>query len=413
MEFREQTLDNGLQIVAECNYDAYSTALGFFVRTGARDETDDVAGVSHFLEHMAFKGTPTRSAADVNREFDEMGAHYNAGTGEESTIYYATILPEYQDQATELLGDILRPTLRQQDFDTEKQVIIEEIHMHEDQPPFGSEEKCRVAYFGSHPLGRSVFGTIGSITDLSVEAMRGYLTRRYSPGNITLVGAGRIDFDSLVTAAEQRYGLWKPFDAGRDPMPITPQEGFLIIHKETATQQYAVQMSAGPVREEERYAANLLATILGDDTGSRFYWELVDPGLAEHASLGYWEYDDAGVFVTYLVCDPDGAADNLQRVADICRLVQSAGVTEEELAQAKSKLSSRIVLSGERPGNRLFAVGGEWIQRRQYTSVREMLNKVAAVTTADVKRVLESYPPSRNMTVAIGPLADLTPPKIA
>src|SRR5512137_1763351 len=129
MEFHQHTLQNGLEIVAECNGDAHSAAVGFFVRTGSRDETDAVAGVSHFLEHMMFKGTPTRSADDVNREFDEMGAHYNAFTNEENTVYYASVLPEHQIPALELLADILRPSLREDDFETEKQVILEEIQM--------------------------------------------------------------------------------------------------------------------------------------------------------------------------------------------------------------------------------------------------------------------------------------------
>ncbi|MEX0678298.1 MAG: pitrilysin family protein, partial [Pirellulales bacterium] len=143
MEFLEQRLANGLRIVAECNPEAHSTALGFFVETGARDENDAIAGVSHFLEHMMFKGTPTRTAQDVNREFDEIGAHYNAFTSEEHTVYYAAVLPEYQTAAVELLCDIIRPSLREEDFDTEKQVIIEEIRMYEDQPPFGADDKCR------------------------------------------------------------------------------------------------------------------------------------------------------------------------------------------------------------------------------------------------------------------------------
>jgi len=119
-----------------------------------------------------FKATPSRSADDVNREFDEMGAHYNAGTTEENTVYYAAVLPEYQHKVVALLADILRPSLREEDFNTEKQVILEEIKMYEDQPPFGADEKCRAAFFGPHPLGRSVLGTARSVTDLTVSAMR-------------------------------------------------------------------------------------------------------------------------------------------------------------------------------------------------------------------------------------------------
>ena len=147
MKFRHHTLPNGLEIIAECNPAAYSAAMAFFVQTGSRDETDDLSGVSHFLEHMAFKGTPTRSAADVNRELDEMGAHSNAFTSEEQTVYYITVLPEYQDRALDLLSDIMRPSLRPDDFDTEKQVILEEIAKYEDQPPFGAHEKSMALHF--------------------------------------------------------------------------------------------------------------------------------------------------------------------------------------------------------------------------------------------------------------------------
>ena len=216
---------------------AYSTALGFFVRTGSRDETDALAGVSHFLEHMVFKGTPSRSADDVNREFDEMGAHYNAFTNEENTVFYASVLPEHQDRAEELLADILRPSLREDDFETERQVILEEIQMYEDQPPFGADDKCRALHYGSHPLGRSVLGTVASVGGLAVEEMREYFRRRYSPGNIVLAAAGRIDFDRLVawpgsaaaSGSRSRPGGRSTGRAGG---------GFHVLHKETATQQY-------------------------------------------------------------------------------------------------------------------------------------------------------------------------------
>ncbi len=152
MEFRKHTLPNGLQIVAECNELALSTALGVFVSAGARDETDEVAGVSHFLEHMAFKGTPRRSAEDVNREFDEIGAHYNAYTSEEHTVYYGTVLPEYQRACVDLLTDIVRPSLRTEDFEMEKQVIQEEIQMYLDQPPYGTDDQVKQLCFGDHPI---------------------------------------------------------------------------------------------------------------------------------------------------------------------------------------------------------------------------------------------------------------------
>jgi predicted Zn-dependent peptidase len=412
LKFREHVLSNGLEIVAECNDDAYTTALGYFVKTGARDETDAVSGVSHFLEHMMFKGTAKRSADDVNREFDEMGAHYNAFTNEESTVYYAAVLPEFQNQAVELLGDILRPALREEDFDTEKQVILEEIQMYEDQPPFGADDKARAMYFGSHSLGRSVLGTPKSVTDLPVGAMLDYFRRRYSPANISLIAAGRVDFEQLVATADRQCGDWERVPTERIVQPAKAQHGFSVLPKETAAQQYLLQMTPGPAAEDaDRYAAKLLATVLGDDSGSRLYWELSDPGLAEHVSLGHCEYQGAGVMMTYLCCEPDQTAEDLQRIVDVYRKAETEGITPAELDQAKNKIRSRIVLSSERPRGRLFALGTDWLYRHEYRPTEAELATVAAITVDELHNVLAKYPLSQSMTVTIGPLKKLPQPR--
>ena len=187
MQFRKAVLDNGLEIVAECNDDARSTSVGFFVRTGARDETDDVAGVSHFLEHMMFKGTAKRTAEQVNLDFDVLGADYNAFTSEENTVFYAAILPEYLPHAVDILADILRPSLRTEDFDMEKNVIIEEIGMYDDQPMWSAYDHAKRSYFAEHPLGNSILGSAASITALTREQMYAYFQRRYVAPNITVV----------------------------------------------------------------------------------------------------------------------------------------------------------------------------------------------------------------------------------
>lgn len=414
MKFRNHTLKNGLEIVAECNGAAYSAALGFFVRAGSRDETDAIAGISHFLEHMAFKGTPTRSVDDVNREFDEMGAYNNASTGEEYTIYHAAVLPEYQTPALHLLADILRPSIREPDFQTEKQVIIEEIRMYEDQPPFCADEKARALFFGFHPLGRSVQGTVESIEALTVAAMRDYFRRRYSPENIVLVGTGKIDFEAFVDVTGECCGGWKPCSAGTQARIIEPCRGqtlFQVERKEAAVQEYAIELAEGPaIGDDDRFAAKLLATVIGDDSGSRFYWELIDPGHAEHASLCHCDFEGAGVMMTYMSCDPAEAADNLRRIRDIYRRVETDGVTEEELRQAKNKVRSRVVISSERPRGRLFSVGSDWLGRREYNSMQKDLDDVAAITLDDLHAVVKKYPLTRCTTLAIGPLSKIAEP---
>lgn len=408
MEFRKQTLDNGLEIVAECSPHAYSAAVGFFVKCGARDESDENHGVSHFLEHMVFKGTATRSAADVNRELDEIGSHSNAYTSEEQTVYFAAFLPEYQAQAVTLLSDILRPALRPADFETEKLVILEEIAKYEDQPPFGAHEKCMAAHFGPHPLGRSILGTVESVTRLTSDRMMEYFQQRYSPRNIVLVATGNVDFDALVALADRCCGNWTPFDAAREIRRAAAHQGLEVFHKPAAVQQYVVQIANGPaIDDDDRYAGRLLATVLGDDSGSRMFWELVDPGYAETAAMNACEYQGTGLLMTQLCCAPEDTADNFARIADLVAEAEADGVTEAELAQARSKIRSHLVLQSERPINRLFAVGGNWIARRRYRTLREVIDSYQQVTCGEVAAVLAKYPLSVQTTVAVGPLRDV------
>ncbi len=409
MQFHHATLENGLEVIAESNPDAYSCAVAFNVRTGSRDETPELAGVSHFLEHMVFKGTPTRGAADVNREFDAMGADNNAYTSKENTVYYAAMLPEFVRPSLELLADILRPSLREEDFETERKVIIEEIRMYDDQPPYGADEQCEARHFGRHPLANSVLGTVQSIEALTVRQMRDYFQRRYSPSNITLVAAGKVDFDALLTHAEACCGQWEPVAVdARDLTPPTRHPGFSSMRKEASTQQYCLELAAAPWKTAaDRYAADLLTTILGDSSGSRLYWELVDSGEAEQAAMYYVEYQGAGLFWTMLSCQPEKVDRNLQKVHQVFEQAARKGITARELEQAKNKTKAHAVISSERPMRRLRAVGGHWIQHGEYLSLRQELDQIAGVTTGDIMRLLEEYPLSAATTVAIGPRADM------
>lgn len=407
MQFRRHTLDNGLEIVAECNDAAHSMGVGFFVRTGARDETDEVAGVSHFLEHMAFKGTSRRTADDVNREFDEIGAHYNAYTSEEATVYYASVLPECQEASVDILADILRPSLREADFDMEKNVILEEIQMYADQPPFGMDDRIKELHYGDHPLARSVLGTLESVGGLTAEQMRSYFESRYAPGNIVVAAAGRVDFDDLVRQVASRCDAWPARPTTRAIPPADSGSAFQCVQRESSTQQYILQLADGPAAEDDdRYAAKLLATMLGDDSGSRMYWELVDPGLVETASLGHYEYQGAGMMFTWVACAPEDAVENYLRLRELLRTAEADGLTRDELEQARNKVKARVVLGSERPRNRLFNVGGNWMQRREYRSVGDDLAAVDALTLDDIHAVLAKYPLTRATTVAVGPLSE-------
>lgn len=408
MQFHEATLDNGLKVVAELNPNVYSVAVGFFVRTGARDETAEVSGVSHFLEHMAFKGNDRYTADDVNRIFDEIGAKYNASTSEEVTLFYAAILPEYQPQTFELLATLLTPSLRQEDFNIEKNVILEEIGMYEDQPTFTAYEKAMQSHFAGHPLGQSILGTTASIQALTSGQMQAYHRDHYKAGNITLAVAGATEWNEVLRLAEKHCASWP---AGRldRPLPQARPAGTInVIAKPGSHQEHIMQMAPAPAATDElRFAAELLSVIVGDDSGSRMYWEIVDPGHAEAAEIGYNEYDGSGTYLTYLSSSPDETGENLERISAIYDAVNREGVTEVELEQAKNKVASRIVLRSERPMGRLGSLGNNWVYRQEYRSVDDDLNTLQSISTADIRTLLEAYPLAQTTTVAIGPLESL------
>ncbi len=411
MPFHAQKLPNGLQIVGETSPLARSVAIGFFVRTGARDETPEVSGVSHFLEHMVFKGTPRRSALDVNRDFDRIGADYNAFTSEENTVFHACILPEYLPPVVDLLADILRPSLRQDDFDTEKKVIIEEIGMYEDQPMWSAYDHAKQVYFADHRLGNSILGTAQSITDLTRDQMQAYFDRRYVASNVTVVVAGRFDWPALVGLIEKHCGSWKNGPVGRECLREAPGSGrFAVQTKDKVTQEHVVLMSPGPAADSPlRHAADLLGMAIGDDSGSRLYWALVDPGLADSADCSFHEYEATGAFYTSFSCEPDRAAENLGIIHDVLGAVRREGITPEELQQARSKILSRVVRGSERPKGRMMALGMAWTYQHEYRSVDDDLRAYEEVTLPNIQQVLERYPVDAVTTYALGPLAALDP----
>jgi predicted Zn-dependent peptidase len=412
MPFHHHTLPNGLQIIGESSPSARSAALGFFVRTGARDETPDECGVTHFLEHMVFKGTPRRTALDVNRDFDAIGADYNAFTSEENTVFHAAVLPEYLPQAVDILADILRPSLRQEDFDMEKQVIIEEIGMYEDQPMWSAYDHAKRLYFADHKLGNSILGTPASITALKREQMYDYFQRRYVAANLTISVAGNFDWPRFVDIIEKHCGHWENGPVGRTGLIETEGSGhFEVRTKEKLVQEHVILMSAGPPADSPlRHAADLLGMAIGDDSGSRLYWALVDPGLADSADCGFHEYEGTGAFYTSFSCQPEQSEEDLELALDVLRDVQDNGISDEELHQARSKVLSRVVRGSERPKGRMMALGMNWIYQHGYRSVDDDLRAYEAVTLDAIRRVLERYPLDRATTLALGPLTQLQRP---
>jgi predicted Zn-dependent peptidase len=398
--------EEGPEIIILHDPAAFTSSVGWFVNTGARDELSEVAGVSHFLEHMVFKGTKRRSAEDVNRELDHLGAQSNAFTSEDSTVFYASVLPECQEQAVDLLTDIMQPLLREEDFETEKQVVLEEIAMYDDQPPYGAFERANELFFGEHPLATRVLGTAQTVADMTVGQMREYHRQRYTSDNMFLIASGNINAEKLIDYVATVSQDWPTKKA--IPRPATPPKfhfGEQLIERESTHQHYAVQMWPGlDCNHADRYALRLLCSILADDSGSRFFWELIDTGRAETAAIWPQMFVDSGCLMGYLCCAPEDAEENEAIMRNIIDVTVRDGVTEKEIELARNKIVSSLILSDERPANRLFALGQSWLNRRSYEPLEVVLSRYAAVSADDILSIAERTLKHDSATVkVVGP----------
>jgi len=403
VQFQQQKLSNGLTVLAESNDTAHTSAVGFFVKTGARDEHKQIMGVSHFLEHMMFKGTPTRTADQVNRQFDQMGANYNAYTTQELTAYYAQVLPEFLPDAIDLIGDMMRPALRSEDFAMEKNVILEEIGMYEDRPHWRLQDTIVETHFGEHPLSYRVLGTIESIRALSVGQMHEHFENCYGPDSITVAAAGHIDFDRLVCEVQRCAGHWPPTGYRRrlDEPHYEAREQTLSDAR--LTRHYLAMMCPGPsAQDERRYAAGILTDVLGDADGSRLYWALVDPGLADEADFSHDAHDCAGSFVAFASCDPARA----EQVEDIMvktidRFVDT--IDPDEIERAKNKIATAFTLAGENSAGRMRGLGQQWTYLNCYLPLEVELERIMAVDIKQIRQLIDTMPFSPRTIVRLGP----------
>ena len=408
MEFKSEKLNNGLAVIGEMNKSAKSAAVGFFVKTGSRDETGRISGVSHFLEHMLFKGTEKLSALEVNEAFDRTGAQFNAFTSEENTVYYAAVLPEYLEEVTRLWAELMRPALRDEDFSIEKNVIKEEIAMYKDLPSFDVMERCRTLHFDGHPCGNSVLGSEESIDNLTAEQMRDYFATRYAPNNMVLACAGDFDWDRICSLAAESCGQWQQKAVERKLDHHEGSKRKERIGKANLVREHICLMSAGvSAQDPRRFAASLLGMIIGDDVGSRFFWELVDKAVAESATMQFGAMDGTGAFCSYIRC----SSENVTRVLDTIlavfdELVQN-GVAKEELQTAKNKLLSALVIKNELPMGRLVDLGFNWIYLNEYLTTEAEVNAVKAVTVDDVHSLIERFDPRNFTQFCLGPAREI------
>jgi len=390
--FSDTTLENGLRIVAEHSPEAVTAAIGFFIKTGARDETSSLMGVSHFLEHMMFKGTDSRSAEQVDLAFDDLGAEHNAFTSSEMTAFWGAGLPEVLGDIHDILADILRPSLRQQDFDNEKKVILEEIAMYDDQPFWVLYENAMEHYYGKNPLGHRVLGTNQTIIDMKRDELASYFTNRYSADNTIVVIAGRIDFDTMVARIEKSCGFWQRTGATRTYESIERQGGTFKKKIDDLHQHYLMMMMpSASFQDEQKHAAGALASIFGGGDGSRLHWALIDSGLAESAAASADASDQFGEQLAWAVCDPQ----NAEKVSDIIRNEMKtlvASLNQEDLAKVVAKAGTAAAVGSERPAGRMQRLGNMLTTSGIYTSLEEELQAIESLTLKDLQEVAEVFP---------------------
>ncbi len=407
MEFKKKQLENGLTIIGEYNPSAKSAAVGFFVKTGSRDETTQINGVSHFLEHMLFKGTEKLNTFEVNEAFDRTGAQFNAFTSEENTVFYAAVLPEYMAKVTGLWAELMRPALREEDFSIEKNVIKEEIAMYKDTPSFDVMDRCRELHFDGHPCGNSVLGSKESIDNLTAEQMRGYFTRRYAPNNMVLAASGNFDWEQICSVAESSCGGWQKQNVARKLQDWKGSGKKTRAEKPNLAREHICLMSpAVSAQDRRRFAASLLSVIAGDDVGSRFFWELVDKALAETATMQFGAMDGVGIFCSYICCSSNNVTKVLDIVRDIFGSLFEKGVTEDDLRKAKNKVLSALVIKNELPMGRLVDLGFNWVYLGQYCTIEDDISAIKAVTVDDIHSLIKDFNLAGFTQFSIGPIQD-------
>jgi predicted Zn-dependent peptidase len=408
--FHTHRLSNGLQIVAQPMPDFESVAVSYHVQTGSRDEQDpSIAGVSHFLEHMMFKGTQTLDWQQITLEFNKIGAELNAFTSHESTVYYARVLGEYLDRALELLSDMMYPRLAESDFETEKEVIVNEIARSEDQPYNTTYRRLMQTYFGEHPLGHDVLGTPESIRGMKVEQMRDYWRRRYAANNLILSVAGKFDWDHLLELAEHHCANWRTGDSGRDISHYEPAGPInnVMVDKKLKQQIMIIAMPSVDVRDPDYYAAAIGGSILGDDDGSRLYWNIHQKGLAESASAGIWAMEGTGIMLMQANATPEEAPRVLKLLRAELDSLLDDGIHEDELQRAKDKWISSMVLSSESTFSRMRSLANDWVTEGRLVSVEEEIERVERITIDDVMRSLHRFPMrTKQVLTALGPLSE-------
>lgn len=386
MFYEKTVLPNGITVITEPMDAVRSVAIGIWSAVGSRDETAREAGMSHFMEHMMFKGTPTRTARDISEHFERLGAELNAFTTKEYTCYYARVLDEHVDDALEVLSDMVRDSLLAEDAITsEREVVLEEIARYEDTPDDLVHELFAATLMPDHPLGLPVLGQRTTVGAFDHELSAAFKDRHYRSGNVVVAAAGHVSHAALVELV-QRY-LDLPEGPREKRAPLVPAVGrhLRVVRKDTEQAHICWGVVGLEASSEDRFALSVLDSVLGGSMASRLFTEIrEDRGLA-YAVYSYNSlYQDTGQFVVYAGTRPGNAEQVVELIETEAAKVADGGITDEELHRAKEGLKGQLVLSLESTRNRMTRLGKNEIMRIEPLSVDELIARIDAVSASEV-----------------------------
>jgi predicted Zn-dependent peptidase len=410
MSITRTEFTSGLRVVTERMPGVRSVSIGIWVLAGSRDERPAISGHCHFLEHLLFKGTDTRTALDIAEAFDAVGGDVNAFTAKEYTCYYARVLDRDLEMAVDYLVDMLQhSTISAQDLAAESDVILSEIDMHEDSPEDVVHDVFTEALWPGHPLGRPILGTKDRIASSTRASVRGFYRRHYVPGRLVISVAGNVRHDKLLAMLATRMDVGRPLGArGRSAKefranhraPKPSGEG-VVKHKPVEQAHVVLGTNGLPRTDPDRFAFLIVNTVLGGGMSSRLFQEIREKrGLAYTAYSYHSQYTEAGVFSAYAGTTPGKAAEVIALMRHEIEAVRDGGITTEEFERAKSHVRGSTVLSLEDPGSRMSRLGKSEIAHGEILTLDETLRRVGAVTLDDAHAVAEQVL-SRPMTLAV------------
>ncbi len=401
-------LDCGLTVVTERMPDVRSVALGFWVGTGSRDETGPLAGASHFLEHLLFKGTDTRSARSIAEAVDEVGGDMNAFTTKEYTAFYVRVLADALDTGLDILSDIMwQPAFRPDDVEAERQVILEEILMHGDEPADLVHEVLAEALWPGHSLGRDVLGSEESIEGLSREDIAAFHAHHYRPGNIVLSAAGELVPDAVEDAIEARF---RGGPGGHPPprqVPEQPPRTLAVVNRPTEQAHLAVGFRAFDRNDDDRYPLTVLDHVLGGGMSSRMFQEIREERGLAYSVYSYRSlFEGTGALTVYAGTATARTQEVLGLIHDELDRMLDTGVTERELAMAKTHLRGSLALALEDSGARMSRLGRSQLVHGSVPPLDQVEERLNDVTRADMDRVIARVLGGPRVVAAVGPFTE-------